>query len=353
MTAILPPLVAELETLGLAEFLAGFSADSVDLTAWARQVDLLDGPLRTAAGFLLLGRPAQVDALPPAVAAALPRLQEYGVALQRDNEAQLLDVSLFRAQGVWLFAEPPSVFQVRHYFGPDSLTLARRISYRPGSRVLDLCAGPGFQGLIAAQLHARATLVELLGDVARVAALNAELNGVADRTEVLTGDLYTPLAPDDREYDRVVANIPFLPTLTAPGEEAAEQGGEDGFSVGRRVLAGLPRHLAPHGTAHLTALLFQAGDELLMAKELADWAEAHGCALVVSLTDEMAVGPGSDLVQTAVSDLLDADPGADADALSTTVAEMFARRGATRARLSYLRIDHGVSGFRVLDHTER
>ncbi|GAA4084886.1 50S ribosomal protein L11 methyltransferase [Streptomyces sp. NPDC001251] len=353
MNAILTPLVTALEELGLAEFLAGFSADSVDLADWARAVDLLDGELRTTAGFLLLGRPAKVDGLPTAVAAALPRLQEYGVALQRDNEAQLVDVSLFRAQGVWLFAEPPSIFQVRHYFGPDSLALARRISYRPDSRVLDLCAGPGFQGLIAAQLGARATLVELLDDVARVAALNAELNGVADRIEVLAGDLYAPLASDGRPFDRVVANIPFLPTPTPPGQEAAEQGGEDGFSVGRRVLEGLPRQLAPHGTAHLTALLFQAGDELLMAKELRDWAETHGCALAVSLTDEMAVDPGSDLVQTAVSDLLDADPGADAQALSSEVAEMFARRGATRARLSYLRIDHGVSGFRILDHSER
>ncbi|MFE9403432.1 methyltransferase [Streptomyces sp. NPDC006530] len=353
MTAISTQLVTALERQGLAEFLAGFSGDSVDLGQWARQVDRLDGPLHTIAGFFLLGRPAKLARLPPAVAAAMPRLREYGVAVQQGDEAQLVDVSLFRAHGVWLFAEPPSLFQVRHYFGPDSIALARRISYRPGSRVLDLCAGPGFQGLVAAQQHARATLVELLPDVARVAVLNAALNGLAERTEVLTGDLYDPLASGRDPYDHVVANIPFLPTLTEPGTETPQQGGEDGFTVGRRVLEGLPHRLAPHGTAHLTALLFQAGQELLMAEELRAWARAHGYALIVSLTDEMAVGPQSDLVQTAVSDLLDADPEADPDALSAEVADMFARSGATRARLSYLRIDRGVSGFRMLDHATR
>ncbi|MEW2412579.1 hypothetical protein AB0953_02440 [Streptomyces sp. NPDC046866] len=342
-------LVAELERLGLAEFLADFPGDSVDRLQWAAGLRGLDGPLRTVAGFLLLGEAVREDLLPPALAEAVPALVEGGVAARGGDGVQLVDVSLFRSSGVWLFAEPPSPFPVRHYFGRDSIALARRTGYRDGAPVLDLCSGPGFQGLVAARRGLTATLVELLPGTAGVARLNAQVNGLADRIEVLVGDLYDPLPSDVEPYGHVVANIPFLPTLSARGEEAAHEGGEDGFSVGRRVLAGLPRHLAPGGTAHLTALLLQTGDGLAAGGELRDWAARHGYGLTVTLTDRLAVDADSDLVQTTVSDHLDSDPQADPAELTAAAADMYARRGATAARLAYLRIDDGMAGFRVLD----
>ncbi len=342
-------VTAELERLGLAEFLADFPGDSVDRLQWAAGLRGLDGALRTVAGFLLLGEPARAELLPPALVGAVPALVESGVAVRSGPEVQLVDVSLFRSAGVWLFAEPPSPFPVRHYFGRDSIALARRTGYRAGARVLDLCSGPGFQGLVAARRGAPATLVELLPETAAVARLNAEINGVADRVEVLVGDLYGPLPADAAPYDHVVANIPFLPTLSARGEEAAHEGGEDGFGIGRRVLAGLPGHLAPGGTAHLTALLLQADQELVAGAELRAWAAEHGYGLTVTLTERMAVDAGSDLVQTTVSDHLDTDPEADPEELTAAAVGMYARRGATAARLAYLRIDHGMADFRILD----
>ncbi|MFJ9644132.1 hypothetical protein [Streptomyces sp. NPDC101206] len=343
------PVVAELERLGLAEFLADVPGDGVDRLQWAAGLRGLDGGLRTVAGFLLLGEPARAELLPPALRGTLPALVEGGVAVYRGDEVQLVDVSLFRAGGVWLFAEPPSPFPVRHYFGRDSVALSRRTGYPPGARVLDLCSGPGFQGLVAARQGTPATLVELLPGTAAVARLNAELNGVADRVEVLVGDLYAPLPADAEPYDRVIANIPFLPTLSPRGEEAAHEGGADGFSVGRRVLAGLPRHLAPGGTAHLTALLLQSDRGLVAEEELRAWAAEHGCGLTVALTDRMAVDADSDLVQTTVSDHLESDPLAGPEELTAAAAAMYARHGATAARLAYLRIDHGMADFRVYD----
>ncbi|MFE2548577.1 methyltransferase domain-containing protein [Streptomyces sp. NPDC059355] len=344
-------VVAELERLGLAEFLADFPGDSVDRRQWAAGARGLDGELRALAGFLLLGEPVAADRLPPALAGALPALVGSGVAHRRGDEVRLLDVSLFRSAGVWLFAEPPSPFPVRHYFGRDSVALARRTGFRAGARVLDLCSGPGFQGLVAARGGARATLVELLPETAEVARINAEINGVADRIEVLVGDLYEPLPAGTRPYDHVIANIPFLPTLAAPGEEAAHDGGEDGFGVGRRVLAGLPRHLAADGTAHLTALLLQAGERLVTDGELRSWAAENGYGLTVTLTERMAVDADSDLVQTTVSDHLETDPQADPEELTAAAVGMYASRGATAARLAYLRIDAGMADFRVLDRT--
>ncbi|MFD0267658.1 methyltransferase [Streptomyces sp. NPDC127106] len=343
------PVVAELERLGLAEFLADFPGDGVDRLEWAAGLRRLDGGLRTVAGFLLLGEPVREELLPPALRGVLPALVKGGVAVRGAAGVQLVDVSLFRAGGVWLFAEPPSPFPVRHYFGRDSVALSRRTGYRPGGRVLDLCSGPGFQGLVAARQGAPATLVELLPGTAAVARLNAELNGVADRVEVLVGDLYAPLPAEVEPYDRVIANIPFLPTLSPRGEEAAHEGGEDGFSVGRRVLAGLPRYLAPGGAAHLTALLLQTDRGLVAGGELCAWAAEHGCGLTVTLTDRMAVDADSDLVQTTVSDRLETDPEAAPEELTAAAAGMYARHGATAARLAYLRVDHGMADFRVFD----
>ncbi|MFI1913345.1 methyltransferase [Nocardia sp. NPDC020380] len=339
---------AELERLGLAEFLASFPGDSVDCHQWACGAETLDGVLRDLVGLLLLGRPMRIDRLPDPVADAVPTLADHGIAVRQGAEVQLVDVSLLRAQGIWLFAEPPSPFTPRHYFGTDSINLARRAVYRPGARVLDLCAGPGFQGLVAAQRCGRATLVELLPDAATAARLNAAMNRLSDRVEVFAGDLYEPL-PDQTTYDHVVANVPFLPTFSTREPADVRASGADGFDIGRRVLAGLPGRLAPGGTAHLTALLFHSDGKLLMEEELRDWACTAECGLTVTLTDRMPVDADSALVQTTMSHFQESAGHADPDTLHAEVTEMYARDGATGARLAFLRIDQGASGIRILD----
>ncbi|GGO82118.1 RsmD family RNA methyltransferase [Wenjunlia tyrosinilytica] len=349
MTGPVEELAEALERLGLAEFLADFPGESADRRQWALGAGALEGTLRTTAGFLLLGEPAALDALPEALAAAVPAFVACGIAHEQGGEAQLADVSLFRSQGLWLVAEPPSPFPVRHYFGPDSVAMARRGTYRAGCRVLDLCSGPGLQGLLAASRGAAATLVELLPEAAAVARLNARLNGLTEQAEVLVGDLYGPLGADAGPYDRVLANIPFLPTVPVCGHPAPHEGGADGFAVGRRVLDGLPGHLGKAGTAFLTALLLEADGEPLLAGELRGWAAAEGYGLTVTVTDRMDVDADSDLVQTVVSDHLDNDPRADPAAVAADVAQEFARCGATAARLAYLRADEGMADFRVID----
>ncbi|MFJ4655859.1 methyltransferase [Nocardia sp. NPDC088792] len=346
----MPRFAAELERLGLAEFLASFPGDSVDCHRWAHAAETLDGVLRDLVELLLLGRPVAIELLPVPVRDAVPTLIDHGVAVRQGSDVQLVDVSLLRVQATWLFAEPPSPFLPRHYFGADSINLARRAVYRPLARVLDLCAGPGFQGLVAAQRCERVTMVELLPEAAAAARLNAEMNGLSDRVEVLVGDVYEPL-PDHVSYDHIVANIPFLPTFSAQEPTGARAGGADGFAVGRRVLDGLPRYLEPGGTAHLTALLLHADGRLLLEEELRSWARSAECGLTVTLTDRMPVDAESALVQTTTSQFQETEGHADPDTLHAEVTAMYARDGATGARLAYLRIDHGASGIRILDPT--
>lgn len=328
--------VTELEQSGFAAFLAAFPAYSVNPGEWARRASALDADLGRLVDLLLLGRPVAKAGLPAAVRAVLPELGGHGVLAEDDTAVCLLDVALFRPLGRWLFAEPPSPFRPRHYFGADSLALAGHAVRRPGQTVLDLCAGTGLQGLVAAFGARHVDMVEIDPLSAQVARLNVLMNGVADRVDVHCGDLYGPLAAMAR-FEHVVANIPFVP---------GADGGRDGFDVGRAILADLHRRLDPGGTAHLSAMLLRAGDEVLMRDELVAWATAAKCGVTVVLTNYVAVDADSDLVRSTAEDLDELDY----DEAATQVAALYADQGATAASLAFLTVHAGTTpGVRLLD----
>lgn len=93
--------------------------------------------------------------------------------------------------------------------------------------------------------------------VARRNAVRLELEA---RVHFVRGDLAAPIAPLG-PYDCVVANLPYVPSVDVPvmpdpvGFEPriALDGGEDGLALYRRLLVGLPRMLAPGGSAFLEA----------------------------------------------------------------------------------------------------
>jgi 16S rRNA (guanine1207-N2)-methyltransferase len=86
--------------------------------------------------------------------------------------------------------------------------LARTMRLPAEGEILDLGAGYGPLGLVAALRHpeARVTLVELNERAADLARRNLELNGVTN-AEVLVGD--APEVLGERTFDAVVTNPPF------------------------------------------------------------------------------------------------------------------------------------------------
>jgi len=345
---VLGALGAELERQGLAAFLAAFPPNAPGIDQWPVGDGRLGKRLRALVDLFVLRRPTAVCRLPEAVAATLPLLAERGVAERTDDGFRLTTVALLRPAGTWLFAEPPGPFLSRHYFDTDSLALAGHASYRHGATCLDLCAGPGFQGLVAATRCRQVTMVELASASARLAEVNVALNRMTDRILVHCGDLYAPIPPGER-YDHVVANVPFIPVPAERGFDPAMAGGQDGFAIGRRVLAGLGAHLAPGGTAHLSALLLRAGEDLLLYRELAEWATSTGCAVSVTLTGNSPIDLDSDLVQHTASDVLEVDSSADPEQVATEVAELYTAQGATSACLAFLRVDRPGTGVHVID----
>lgn len=126
-----------------------------------------------------------------------------------------------------------------HRVGHDALLLA---AFAPGDRrrAVDLGAGVGGAGLafLARVPAARATLVEIDPDLARLADANARLNGLSNRCTVVAADVGAvarpsgPPEPAAAAADLVLMNPPFNAEArhrTSPhgGRARAHMAGED------------------------------------------------------------------------------------------------------------------------------
>lgn len=121
--------------------------------------------------------------------------------------------------------------------------------------VLDLCTGSGCLAIIATGLFPNADIdaVDLSSDALDVARINVDEHDLADRVNLLEGDLLD--AVEGRTYDIIISNPPYV----AGGEVAAfppeyghepvmaHLGGEDGLDIVRRILAQAADHLNPGG----------------------------------------------------------------------------------------------------------
>lgn len=119
----------------------------------------------------------------------------------------------------------------------------------PCERLLDLCSGTGIAALLQAPLAQHAWAVDVTARSTFYARFNAALNGVANVT-ALEGDVYEPVAGE--LFDRIVAHPPYMPALQQT--YIYRDAGADGEQVTRRVIEGLPAHLAEGGTFHCSCM---------------------------------------------------------------------------------------------------
>ena len=160
---------------------------------------------------------------------------------------------------------------------------------RPEPAVADLGTGSG--AIACAIAHARPAAevlaVELSGGALAVASRNVRELGLGARVRLLAGDLFAPLGSIPASLDLVVANPPYLPSAviaSLPPEvsrhepRAALDGGPDGMSVIRRIVAGAPAVLKPAGW-----LLMEIGED--QAGPLASLMAAEGFSRIRARRD--------------------------------------------------------------------
>ena len=161
----------------------------------------------------------------------------------------------------------PVVFRTGRFLAEaleDGAGVAHGAAARPAGRVataLDLGTGSGVGAVFAARAGYSVTAVDVNPEAVRCARINALVNGLEDRIEVLRGDLFAPVM--GRRFDLVLFNPPFFRGEPSRWRDAAWRSRD----VPERFAAALPEHLAPEGRA--LVLLSSHGDEagLLAALE--------------------------------------------------------------------------------------
>ena len=152
--------------------------------------------------------------------------------------------------GLWLFCEWKSP-SAKFYYGNDSILLSRTLDGTVAGNALDLCSGVGTQALVCARTAARVTAVEIEPLAAKLFWVNAAMNGLSDKLELINGNLLEPVA--GRKFDVISCNPPFMPVPKGVRYPRFGDGGGDGLDIVRRLMAGLPEALAPSGRCEVIA----------------------------------------------------------------------------------------------------
>ena len=165
-------------------------------------------------------------------------------------------LALVAFRGRYVFADDPTARRAvpakdRVYLGNHSYVLAHYMRQREGE-ALDLGTGTGFLALACADRARHVVASDIDGRSVEAATLNAQMNGLEGRVEVVRSDLFAGLG--DRRFDYVCANIPFVPVPPDVDYPGFAAGGPDGLAFVRRIVPQIPDRLAPHGRAQMLAL---------------------------------------------------------------------------------------------------
>jgi methylase of polypeptide subunit release factors len=221
--------------------------------------------------------------------------------------------------GLWLFCDKVTP-SARFYYGNDSLELSRMLVGAQGN-VLDLCSGVGAQALVSAQTATHVTAVEIEPLAAKLFWANAAMNGLADKVEILTGDLLDPVA--GQRFDLISCNPPFMPVPPGVRYPRFAGGGADGLAIVRRLMAGLPDALTPEGRCEVVGAVLGTADgpDLTAFKEMA--ATASLALIVDCRTREALEG---ETLRQLVDTAMEGDARPDVE---RAFRDHFARLGAT------------------------
>jgi len=161
------------------------------------------------------------------------------------------------------------------WVGLDSHHLARCTMRRPFRAALDLCTGSGIHALLASSHTKQVLAVDINPRAARCTRFNAQVSGNAN-VEAVVGDLFE--AVGGKRFDLITANPPFVPSPLDALQ--FRDGGRSGEDILKRIVAGLPHHLAPDGIAQIVTELGERDNEPLVDR-LREW--LNGAAMDIHI----------------------------------------------------------------------
>ncbi|HEV3331132.1 MAG TPA: methyltransferase [Bryobacteraceae bacterium] len=234
-------------------------------------------PLALAVDLFLLQGDVPADELDPLFVASerdvlirtgLLEIDETGRARARASLFPVGDRLIF-SDHAWPELPHPGYAAVPYdqvmWVGLDSRHLARCTTRQPFRAALDLCTGSGIHALLASAHTEQVVAVDINPRAAGCTRFNAQAWG-ATNLEVVVGDLYE--AVRDELFDLITANPPFVPS---PLDTLRfRDGGRSGEDILKRIVAGLPQHLAPGGIAQIVTELGERNGEPLVHR-LREW----------------------------------------------------------------------------------
>jgi hypothetical protein len=202
------------------------------------------------------------------IRAGLLDIDENGVARARASLFPIGDRLIF-SDHTWPELPHPGYATVPYdhvmWVGLDSRHLARCTTRRPFRTALDLCTGSGVHALLASSHTEHVFAVDINPRAALCTRFNAQVSGAAN-LDVVVGDLFEAVHGDS--FDLITANPPFVPS---PLDTVRfRDGGRSGEDILKRIVAGLPHHLAPGGIAQIITELGERNHEPLVHR-LREW----------------------------------------------------------------------------------
>jgi methylase of polypeptide subunit release factors len=146
--------------------------------------------------------------------------------------------------GLYVHSAYPTTDEHAVFFGPDTYRFCAvtKRSVDHAARVVDVGCGSGVGGLSLADRVDHIVLADINPHALGLARVNAHIAGIADRVELVRGDLFAPV---QGPVDLVIGNPPYL--LDRARRVYRDGGGELGIGLGVRIVReGLAR-LAPGG----------------------------------------------------------------------------------------------------------
>lgn len=231
---------------GYSQFYLFFGEMNMRYRDWSVAAVGLRTPLKLLVSLFLLGEAVPLAQATRVVGAeATQHLIEARILKSEGNSLQSNSFHLVIHRGLYYFCQVTG--EPFAYLGEDSIALGQYQTPRWNGAVLDLCSGPGIQGMYAAQRGNRVTAVEQSAAACGVQRVNLELNQLGDRVTLINARAEEFAKQGTQTWDQILFNPPLVPLPGKVESPSVRHGGRDGLVLVRQILRDYQPRLSPGG----------------------------------------------------------------------------------------------------------